>query len=144
MQHFAWHENLCQKMSPREQNMYQVIMDVNTGSNICLPFFFLSFSDSRWTTVNFNMCVRFPEIYIKWNSLGEITLKCPYDFMLQSQLRSKTNVSSSYILLGRCQQNMLVQNECVPVTVFLMDLAVLLLSEITPFCDHTYKNRPIF
>ena len=37
-QNFGWCENLCQEMPPREQNVYQVIMDVITGSNICLFF----------------------------------------------------------------------------------------------------------
>ena len=39
-QHFGWCENLCQEITPREQNMYQVIMDVINRSNICLLFFF--------------------------------------------------------------------------------------------------------
>lgn len=111
MQLLGWCENLCQKMPSREQNMYQVIMDVITGSNICLSFFL-----SHWTIVNFNMCVRFPAIYIKWNSLGKRTHECPYDFMLQPHLRSKANVSFLYFLLGRCQQNMPLQNKYVPAT----------------------------
>ena len=48
-QHFGWCENLCQEMPPREQNMYQVIMDVITGSNICLFFPpWLSFNHSKF------------------------------------------------------------------------------------------------
>ena len=72
--------------------------------------------DSHSTIVNFNMCVRFPRIYIKWNSLGKITPRCPYDFMLQPQLRSKANISFWFLLLERCQQNILVLNKCVSVT----------------------------
>lgn len=103
--------------------------------------FLLSLSHS--TIVNFNMCVRFPAIYIKWNSLGKRTHSvhmiswCSLTLDLKLMSAARTFSCGDVNRTGWFRINVSLR----PVRV--MDLAVLLLSEITPFCDHK-KNRPIF
>lgn len=77
--------------------------------------------------------LQFIENGILWR---KVTAECPYDFMVQSQLRAKANVSFSYILLGDVNRTGWLKMNVSLGLVFLMGLAVLLLSEITPFCDH--------
>lgn len=63
---------------------------------------------------------------------GEDNTPGVHDFMLQPQLRSKVNVSFWFLLLKRCQQNMLVLNKCVSVTGIFDE----------PGCASALRNHP--
>lgn len=134
MRQFVVCEHLCQETPPKRTKHL-------SGDNGCyyqeqhfsLSFFFFNFSDFYSSTVRFNGYVRFPAIQIKRNSLGQITLECPYDFMLFSQPKSTTNVSFPCLLPNRCQLDILVRNECVPGTGVFGG----------PSCDAAFNNQPL-